>query len=407
MIRSTFIYAVLALCVVATASVAQHPTDDLSRRLRVQQETLRQLQSDLSQASTEAKQIRRKENTAARRVLSARNRLGMTEHAIATLSHSIKSLNADIRRTTVYKDSLSAGITERRTIMERRVRLLYTRGRRQPYQRALLASSLLHWFAARQYMTTLNRRDKIDVDHLSDDRERQTGTLALYQRQKETMDTLLIRRQHHRKGLLTTRANAGNHLRKVRRSRKLAERATAELAVQQDESRGRIERYLTELTLAGSHAISRPDLGTASSMTGDFKEYRGRLPWPVRGEVLTRFGRRRDRVTRTWTRSRGIDIRTPKGSHVAAVAGGEVVMVSWMRGYGTFVILSHGGSYYTLYAHLREVKVRKTDQVRQGQAVGKSGDDALGEPRVHFQLLTGKTAIDPLKWLIPQSDGPS
>ncbi|HRS95512.1 MAG TPA: peptidoglycan DD-metalloendopeptidase family protein, partial [Candidatus Latescibacteria bacterium] len=137
-----------------------------------------------------------------------------------------------------------------------------------------------------------------------------------------------------------------------------------------------------------------------------FVNLKGKLPWPVEGRVTSRFGRRRDAATQTWTRSRGIDIRVPKGTEVTAVGAGKIVMVDWFRGYGSFVIVSHGQNYYTLYAHLDEIHVQKNEHVQQGQVIGLSGDSGtLGEEKLHFELLGGPQALNPLDWLQPRRTG--
>ena len=125
----------------------------------------------------------------------------------------------------------------------------------------------------------------------------------------------------------------------------------------------------------------------------------GRLPWPVSGAVLHRFGRTRDAVTRTWTRNRGIDVAAARGTSVQAAANGQVAMVDWAPGYGTFVIIAHGGDYYTLYANLESVAVQREQHVNQGDVVGATGASGMGEERLHFELLAGSEAVDPLEWL--------
>jgi len=81
-------------------------------------------------------------------------------------------------------------------------------------------------------------------------------------------------------------------------------------------------------------------------------------------------------------------------------------MVDWFRGYGSFVIVSHGQNYYTLYAHLDEIHVQKNEHVQQGQVIGLSGDSGtLGEEKLHFELLGGPQALNPLDWLQPRRTG--
>ena len=315
----------------------------------------------------------------------------------------------DIAEAQARACTLRAEIAGRQKIMERRVRVLYMQGRRHPYQRALLASSLTHWLAARQYLATLNRRDLIDVQHLRADRARVDSLMVLQQMQRETVDSLIVRKREERRQLVEAEREARRLLGRVRGNRHLMERAAAELEGQRRASEARIAEYLAAQPRAGAQAGRNPLVGDVSTLAPvDFGEEKGRLPWPVEGRVVSTFGRRRDEVTRTWTRNRGIDISAPKGTEVLAVASGEVVMMDWFRGYGSFLIVSHGQGYYTLYAHLDLVTVRRGDQVRQGQVIGVSGNGgALGGAKVHFELLAGHDALNPLEWLLPRAQGSS
>jgi septal ring factor EnvC (AmiA/AmiB activator) len=88
------------------------------------------------------------------------------------------------------------------------------------------------------------------------------------------------------------------------------------------------------------------------------------------------------------------------GTGVTAVAAGQTVMVDWFRGYGKFVLLYHGTDYFTLYGCLSEVLVPVGSVVEEGQVIARSGDTGtLGQPMLHFEVLEGKEALDPLDWL--------
>ena len=377
---------------------------DLSHRLQSQQQLLGQIDADLQQARDDAERIRSRERNIAHRLVDVTNRISHLEHTIGRLTRSEQQLRTDMTSATARIETLRVHIADRHELMERRVRVLYTQGRRQPYQRALLASSLKHWLAARHYMTTLNQRDEIDIQHLQIDRRHLVHMVSLYRDQQETLDSLIVRQREQRDELVTSQREARGLFHRVRRSRTLAERAAQELEAQKADSERRISEYLTERERAGASSTDNTLVGSASALV-DFSELRGRLPWPAAGDILRRFGRTRDAATRTWTRNRGIDIGATRGTQVMTVANGQVAMVDWARGYGTFVIVAHGGDYYTLYANLETVFVSKDDQLRQGQPVGVSGVSSMGEQKLHFELLAGRDAIDPLQWLEPRTDG--
>lgn len=393
-------FPALALCaaILLVAASPRAEEADLARRLETQREILRQLENDLATAREEADRIRATEQDAAVRAVEASNRVSLISHAISELEHVERTIGGDMGDLTARRAELRRRIADRRILVARRVRALYMHGRAKPYARALLGDALADWAAARQYVAALNRRDAMDIVRLRADRRRLDSLAVIYSGQRSTYETLIGRKARERAALVEADRDARSHLLSIRRNRLLAERVTAELEAQREASRARIDEYVADRGRRDSDGVGNSTLAFA-----DFSEEKGRLPWPVRGDIVARFGRQRDRATRTWTRNRGIDIRAAAGANISAVADGQVVMVDWFRGYGTFVLIAHGRNYYTLYANLGAIAVRKDDVIRRGQVLGQSSADAaLGEPRVHFELLAGHDALDPLEWLIPR-----
>jgi murein DD-endopeptidase MepM/ murein hydrolase activator NlpD len=95
----------------------------------------------------------------------------------------------------------------------------------------------------------------------------------------------------------------------------------------------------------------------------------------------------------------GIDIGAEKGERVRCIASGTVAYVGWMRGFGKFVIVDHGG-YYTTYAHMEDVAVEKDEEVRNGSVLGTAGDAGIvGGIKLHFEIRKSTEALDPIDWL--------
>lgn len=132
----------------------------------------------------------------------------------------------------------------------------------------------------------------------------------------------------------------------------------------------------------------------------NFAGLKGALPWPVSGRVISSFGTHKDPVTKVSSFQPGIDIDASVGEAVRAVAAGVVAYSGFLRGYGKFLILSHGGGYYTLYARLEDVYVDAGSPVAAGDALGTVSAEAsaLGSG-FHFEVRQGKTQEDPEQWL--------
>jgi len=117
--------------------------------------------------------------------------------------------------------------------------------------------------------------------------------------------------------------------------------------------------------------------------------------WPVQGAVLSTFGRQSDGMVYN-----GIRIGGREGASVKASASGTVIHSAMLKYYGETVILKHGGGYCTVYAHLKDRKVKAGDRVRQGEPIARVGtDEKKGIPCLHFEIRKGNRPRDPLKYL--------
>jgi murein DD-endopeptidase MepM/ murein hydrolase activator NlpD len=123
--------------------------------------------------------------------------------------------------------------------------------------------------------------------------------------------------------------------------------------------------------------------------------------WPVRsGYISSGFGFRVHPIKRSRLFHQGVDIASPRGSAILAVADGVVTFSGRKGGYGRMVELRHASGMVTRYAHNQSNLVKVGETVRQGQqiaTVGASGT-ATG-PHVHFEVIKEGKAIDPLRYI--------
>ena len=133
------------------------------------------------------------------------------------------------------------------------------------------------------------------------------------------------------------------------------------------------------------------------SYGGPFSQARGKLPWPVDGRLLARFGESRGDDARTkWD---GVMISAGAGTQVHAVYGGRVVFADWLRGAGQLVILDHGNGYLSLYGHNQTLLKSAGDIVKAGEVistVGNSGGQAT--PALYFAIRQQGRPSDPAQW---------
>jgi murein DD-endopeptidase MepM/ murein hydrolase activator NlpD len=141
---------------------------------------------------------------------------------------------------------------------------------------------------------------------------------------------------------------------------------------------------------AAASAASSSSGGTVSG--GDATPSASGLIWPVSGVVTSGFGYRWGRL------HAGIDISAPAGTPVRAAASGTVIYAGWMGGYGNLVVIAHGGSLATAYAHLSAIW--GAGSVSQGQGIGAVGcTGSCTGNHLHFEVRVNGQPVDPFGYL--------
>jgi len=131
-----------------------------------------------------------------------------------------------------------------------------------------------------------------------------------------------------------------------------------------------------------------------------FKELKGKLPWPIEGKVISRFGTYQNPNLKTVTENTGIDIHGSEGTEVKSIYDGIVTTVTYIRGYGNTVILDHGDGFYSVYTHVMDVEVEENSYVNAGDIIAHVGDSgSLEGTKLHFEIWGNKDKLNPELWL--------
>ena len=126
----------------------------------------------------------------------------------------------------------------------------------------------------------------------------------------------------------------------------------------------------------------------------------GYLKWPVSGPITCGYGWRIHPVYHYRSFHTGIDIGVPTGTTVKAARYGKVIYTGWNGAYGLVVIIDHGNSLATMYAHLSRVFVSAGQRVHTLQAIAASGNTGTSTgPHLHFQVEVQGNPVNPMSWL--------
>lgn len=136
-------------------------------------------------------------------------------------------------------------------------------------------------------------------------------------------------------------------------------------------------------------SVASPAVPSAPDKPGPEDDEALEWAWPVRGDLVYRFG--------DTGRLKGIGIGGRMGQPVSAAATGKVVYSgTGLRGYGRLVIVKHNETYLSVYAHNSALAVKEGDVVKRGQRIADMGDTDASRVSLHFELRRFGRPIDPL-----------
>ncbi len=124
--------------------------------------------------------------------------------------------------------------------------------------------------------------------------------------------------------------------------------------------------------------------------------YRGKLPWPLKGNILHNYGTPQSGQI-TW---KGIVINAKQGEAVKAVHSGKVVFAEWLRGYGLVLLIDHGKGDMTLYGYNQTLLKKDGDVVAAGETIALAGNTGgQSRPSLYFEIRRNSQAQNPRRWL--------
>ena len=128
-----------------------------------------------------------------------------------------------------------------------------------------------------------------------------------------------------------------------------------------------------------------------------FPEMRGKMAWPLRGDLLARYGDPKAGGRLQW---KGLWIAAPEGAPVRASSRGRIAYVGWLTSYGLIVVLQHEKGYFTLYGHNSAVTRSAGEWVGAGDVIAKAGNTGGYEQTgLYFEVRRGAEPMDPKDWL--------
>ena len=121
---------------------------------------------------------------------------------------------------------------------------------------------------------------------------------------------------------------------------------------------------------------------------------------PSSGNIVSKFGYRRDPFNKRIAFHAGIDIDSNHGDSVISTANGVIEKAGWSDGYGKCVVVRHKNGYKTLYAHLSKIKVKRGQKIESGDIIGNVGSTGRSTgPHLHYEIMQGDEKLNPINYI--------
>jgi septal ring factor EnvC (AmiA/AmiB activator) len=391
---------------------------ELDQRLKAERQELKEVNDQIKGYKSRLDQTKRRERNVVQALEESDRLLQQKQRELQANERNLK-LTADKHAALVKQmHELTQHVQARQEYLHIRLRALYKQGRVAYLPFLLSASDMTDFFMRVRYTVKLVEYDadvlhqhRRDLDAL--ERTRRSVKARADQLQKAHAQVTAKREeieqeQLKRNQLLAKiRDEQGTYVSAMQELEESSKRLTALIAKLEQERKRALAQQAQAERRRRQQAQATPTRGTpvppAERLMDDnssFAKLRGQLAWPIAGKLLSTYGKVKHPTFNTYTFNKGISIGAPPGSDFRVIEGGQVLYADQLKGYGTLLIVDHGGSYYSLYAHASQLMVQVGDRVTRNQVVGKTGEGgALDGPALYFEIRHHGKPENPLEWL--------
>lgn len=372
-----------------------------------------QLEKDIALINRQLAQNSKNSSAAMNTLTLVRSKISAREKLIAGCDQTLRLLNDSISVCQGELNRLQARYDTLSLYYGRLIRGSYkNRDSRIWYMYVLSSESMGQAFRRFGYLRSLSAQ-------MSDQALKIRETSARLEVEKERLTTLRNEADEMRRKVVKERASLqdeeAEHSRLVSQLSKDRKKYQQQLQ-EKNRQKEALNRKIADLIRAQQEAAAKAAAGKGKAkggktagkttsteidtkLSGEFAANKGRLPWPVEGAVVERFGKHKHPVYTNvdLPQNNGVTLTVKRGAEAKAVFNGKVTQIVVLPGYNQCVLVNHG-AYYTLYSKLATVAVKPGDKVKTGQVVGIV-DTIGGEDLFHFELWHDTTPQNPENWL--------
>ena len=359
---------------------------------------LNKVESDINEVKKDMQRLSEQKDTLQNLLADIEKHYGETAALLKTLQSQIEQKRQSLDKIRLDMQAYQNEIDRLSKELAGQIRAAYTMGQKEKLKLMLnqqdpaLSSRMMVYFnyinkerlkkladleAAVQRLDQLDKQKQTETELLEQDLGRKKSEQAALDEARKQRNELLVQ-------IGNDFSSSEQQLSQLQESESRLKSLMASLPITEEELAVDVE-HAKELS---------PAMENSFEPRGDFSTLKGKLPWPVRGRLVQKFGS--PRTEGTWD---GVLINASEGMEIKAVTRGKVVYAEWLRGYGLLLIIDHGQGYMTLYAFNQSLYKRTGDSVEAGDVIASVGQSGgRSQAGLYFGIRKKGVPIDPLEW---------
>ena len=378
---------------------SQSSQRDYSEELRYQNDAINKMKKEIEELSSKLRKANINETTTSKRITNLDEELALVNKLIQSLK---KEENSNRTKVNNLKGKIKTKEDELELLRgryEQRIRNTYLKGRVSDLEKVLSSTSWRQAVYRTQYLKIISSIEQTMTKEIE-------GILLTINKDKLKLELLLRQsislkrdKQKQMTSLRKMRIRREKELNRIRQDKSALANYMQEKSAGVKQLESIIKKVLEDK--ARSEREERIRQQQQALKTKEFNLLKGQLPWPTEGRVILKFGKQWNPRLKTTTDNPGIDIKGQPGSPIRSTMSGVVTTITYIRGYGTTVIIDHGGGFYTVYSHVTNIQTQVDSEVRSGDVIAYMGDSgSVNGSKLHFEVWGKGQKLDPEKWLM-------
>ena len=359
--------------------------------LAVTEQDKKNLQDKIDDAKSQLNDITESKDSAKSELESLTQKVSEAQNELEKVKAQLEDVKNQITEKEAQINEEEKEIEAKNNLLKQRMVALYEAGDTSFLDVLFNSENLLDFFTNYSMIQQIVESDTDLINELEEKKQGLEKDKAELEEKKQEVENLKAEQE------------VKNAQLRVLQETKQAE--VNKLSEEEKKTQAEIDSYnkaMADVNKALAEAARRAEEQIKNNTGGNGLKFDGSFIWPCNNKIVT------STVKKRWGRlHKGIDIGASYES-VYASASGYAYNAYDRNGYGTYIMVFHGGNYVTLYGHLSTSKVRDGQFVKQGEVIATSGNSGGSTgAHLHFEIrqasnvsqFFSKSPLNPLDYL--------